>query len=142
MSRDSLFSPTARRILMQELGGERPSAEMALVVCTVYAKVLVGLSVLVGEEGGLALFRHSLRRTQSAFPFYTEVMAVEPRSILDALGACLEKQDPACILAASIALLTTFIELLATFIGARLTGKLLQDVWPDIDPVLPQETPQ
>ncbi len=142
MSSDSLFSQTARRILMQEFGGERSSAQMAFVVCTVYGKFLVQLSVLMGEEGGLALFRSSLRRTQSAFPFYAEVLAVDPRTLLDALGACLAKQLPVSILEASIALLTSFLELLATFIGARLIGKLLQDVWPDIDPFPSQETPQ
>ena len=137
-----MFSQTARHILMQELGLEGPSHQMALEVCVVYGKFLAPLSVILGEEGGLALFRYSLRRTQSAFPFYAEVLAGEPRTVLDALGACLEKQKPACIVEALIALLTSFLDLLTTFIGARLTGKLLHDVWPDIDPVLSQEIPK
>ena len=142
MSGNTIFSQIARRILMQEWGVGRASDQMALATCTVYGKFLVPISVVLGQEGAYALFRYSLRRTQSAFPFYAEVMAADPRTLLDALGACLAKQLPVSILEASIALLTSFLELLATFIGARLTGELLQDVWPDIDPFPSQETPQ
>jgi hypothetical protein len=131
----SLFSLAARRILMKELGGERSSDQMARIVTMVYGKFLVHLSALLGAEGGLALFRYSLRRAQAAFPFYAEIVAVQPQTTLKALAACLEKQIPACLLDASTALLTTFLELLATFIGERLTGKLLCEVWPDLGPV-------
>ena len=142
MSGNEIFSQIARRILMQELGVERASDQMALATVTVHKKFLVQLSVLLGHEGASALFRQSLRRTQSAFPFYAEVIAGEPRTALDVLGKCLEKQTPERIVEASIALLTSFLELLATFIGERLTIKLLHDVWSDLGPVLPQETAQ
>jgi hypothetical protein len=134
-----LFSSTARRILLREFGEERHSDEMAFVICTVYGKVLVHLSALLGQEGGLALFRHSLRRTQAAFPFYAEVVTVQPQTTLNALAACLEKQSPVCILEGSIALLSTFFEFLATFIGERLTVQLLDEVWPDLGPFVDKE---
>lgn len=137
-----MFSQTARQILMQEVNVEGPSNQMALEVCAVYEMILVHLGFILGEEGGLALFRNSLRRTQSAFPFYAEVVAVERQTLLAALKACLQKQIPACILEASIALLATFLELLGHFIGERLTAKLLQNAWPDIDPLSPRETPK
>lgn len=142
MSGNTIFSQIARRILMQEWGVGRASDQMALATCTVYGKFLVPISVVLGQEGAYALFRYSLRRTQSAFPFYAEVLAGEPRTVLDALGECLKKQTHERIVEASIALLTSFLELLATFIGARLTMKLLHDVWSDLGPLLPQETPQ
>ncbi|MEO8047095.1 MAG: hypothetical protein ABI684_07400 [Nitrospirota bacterium] len=103
-----MFSQTARQILMQEVNVEGPSNQMALEVCAVYEMILVHLGFILGEEGGLALFRNSLRRTQSAFPFYAEVVAVERQTLLAALKACLQKQIPACILEASIALLEQF----------------------------------
>ncbi len=51
MSGNTIFSQIARRILMQELGVERASDQMALAVCTVYRTFLVQLSVLLGQEG-------------------------------------------------------------------------------------------
>ena len=139
MSELSVISQAARRTLIQELGARRTPDETALAAFTVYRKLFVCLSVILGEGGTFALFRHSVRRTQSTFPFFSEVMVIQPNAFLNALRACLQKQKPDSAVEASIALLTSFVELLATFIGARLTSQLLYDIWPDIWSLEPQE---
>ena len=53
-------------------------------------------------------------------------------AILSALDAYLRRQELEIAREASVALLLTFVELLATFIGERLTWQLLQEAWPDI----------
>jgi hypothetical protein len=126
---------TARRIMIHELGAIQTSHEMARAACTVYGKLLVHLSLIMGEVGSFALLRFSLRRVRSTFPFFTEVLALEPSAFMDALRFHLTEQKPECIADASTALLT----LLATFIGEQLTSTLLHQLWPDLGPSQSQE---
>ena len=46
--------------------------------------------------------------------------------------ACLQQQDPAVAITAAGALFAILIDLLVTFIGKRLTTRLLLQAWPDV----------
>ncbi len=87
-------------------------------------------------------FRRSLKLTEETFPCYSEARSAEEDGIVNAVGACLRRQKLATAREATIALLLTFMELLATFIGERLTWQLLQEAWPDILIVSSEEKSQ
>jgi hypothetical protein len=59
--------------------------------------------------------------------------------LLQAVATCLQQQPPDIAREAASALLTSYVTLLATFIGERLTWQLLHDQWPDIVTVHPEE---
>ena len=140
MSELTTLGQTARRIMIHELGATQTSQEMTLAACTVYGKLLVHLSLILGDGGCFALFRFSLRRLRSTFPFFTDVLALEAPDCMDALRFHLAEQKPECVAEASTALLSSFVELLATFIGEQLTSTLLHQLWPDLGPSQSQET--
>jgi hypothetical protein len=53
-------------------------------------------------------------------------------SLLKAVGGCVRSQAPDLAMEVSLGLLIAYLDLLATFIGERLTLRLLQDAWPDV----------
>ncbi len=112
-------------------------ASTAVGMCETLLKIL---SPLLGAAGGRALLRRCLNLTEEMFPCYREARRVENDALLTAVVACLRQQKLEVAREASVALLTAFIELLATFIGERLTWQLLQEAWPDILTVPSEET--
>ncbi len=110
-------------------GGPDEVASAAINMCETLLKIL---SALLGNVGSQALFRRSLKLTEGTFPHYREARSAEDDALLSAVGASLRQQEMDVALKASVALLLTFVELLATFIGERLTWQLLQEAWPNI----------
>lgn len=134
-----------RRVISQvtthylDTRGDRDGlASAAVVLCE---RLLNTLSPLLGKEGSLALFRRSLKLTEETLPCYSEARSAEEEGILNDVGACLRRQQLDAAREAAIALLVTFVELLALFIGERLTSQLLQETWPDILTDPSQENP-
>ena len=113
------------------------SEELTLAGVGVYTKLLVHLSSILGEAGTYALFRSSLRLTP--IPFLRELRAREPQLVLQALTTELQHQEPDVVVKTSITIFTSFIELLATFVGEGVTLTLLRDIWPNVFADLPQE---
>ena len=122
----------AHRLMTQQVGTSRDSDSVASAAVTVYRQLLDSLSPLLGELGSAALLRRSLRLTETAFPCYTEVRRAESDGLLQAVGVCLRRQSPDIASEASVALLATYLELLATLIGEQLTRQLLQEAWPEL----------
>jgi hypothetical protein len=56
------------------------------------------------------------------------------------LGAALQSLDPAAATEVATALFGTFLELMNTFIGERLTLLILRSAWPTIEDKTPTET--
>ena len=56
------------------------------------------------------------------------------------LGSCLQALDPAIGAEAAATLFGTFLELITTFIGERLTVVVLRSAWPAIEETAPRET--
>jgi len=122
----------AHRLITQQVGTSPDPDRVASAAVTVYTQLLGTLSPLLGELGSAALLRRSLRLIETAFPCYTEVRRAESDGLLQAVGVCLRRQAPDIASEASGALLATYLELLATLIGERLTRQLLQEAWPEL----------
>ena len=122
----------ARQIIINEQRTERTPHEVAASAVRVYTRLLTCLSAIVGEAGGIGLFRRSLRLTEATYPFYSAVRDATSDTLLSAVGRCLQTQRAEVALEASVEQLAIYIELLATFIGQRLTEQLLREAWPDL----------
>ena len=131
MNGTPMLRQIAHRLMTQQVGTRRDVDELALAAVHVYATLLTSLSPLLGDSGSSALLRRSLKLTEATFPCYTEARDGKD-GLLNAVGACLRKQSPDVAWDASVAVLTAYIELLATFIGERLTRQLLHEAWPDL----------
>lgn len=128
----------ARRLITSQMGANRQPHELVSVAVSIFETLLTTLSPVVGTFGSQALLGRSLTLTTTAFPCYGEVRGAE-HALLDAVGACLRKQEPDVAMEATVALLTAYMDLLATFIGEPLTMRLLQEAWPDLLTFPPQE---
>ncbi len=128
------------RIHVDCLGRRQDPEELASAAVAMFERLLSVLIPILGSVGSLALLRRSLKLTEHAFPCYREVRGAEEDGFLNALGACLRREQE--IAEASMALSKSFVELLATFIGEPLTRHLLHLAWPDILSVPSEETQQ
>lgn len=131
MTSASTLQQMARRLITSQMGPNRQPHELPSVAVRVFETLLTTLSPLVGTFGSQALLGRSLTLTATAFPCYAEVRGAE-YALLEAVGACLRKQPLDVAMGATVALLATYMELLATFIGEPLTRQLLQEAWPDL----------
>ena len=138
----SLLRRVISQVTMHYLDTRRDPDELASAAVRLCETLLKTLSPLLGDGGSQALLRRSLNLAEETFPFYREARNAEGDSLLKAVGACLRGQKLNVSREASIALLLTFVELLATFIGARLTWQLLQEAWPEILTGPPEEKSQ
>ena len=125
-----LLHPALGQIHVHCLGKRQDPEELASAAVTMFESFLLVLFPILGRTGSLALFRRSLRLTEDAFPCYREARVSEEDALLHAVGTCLRGAPD--IGKASMALLKTLAELLATFIGEPLTRQLMQDAWPNI----------
>ena len=132
MNGTPMLRQIAHRLMTQQVGTRRDAGELAFAAVNVYATLLTSLSPLLGDLGSSALLRRSLKLTEATFPCYIEVRVAEKDCLLNAVGACLRKQSPDAAWDAAVAVLTVYIELLATFIGEPLTRQLLLEAWPDL----------
>lgn len=130
--RDSDVTELARRVMTHEVGEIQDSEGLASSVVAAHAKFLTNVSSLVGVMGSTALLRRSLMLTHAAFPFHTQVLEDGENDLLNAVGACWRQQAPDLIVEASVALLTAYLELLASFIGGQLTRHIVLSTWPEL----------
>jgi hypothetical protein len=113
-----------RQTLVLGAGAGPEAGAVAAAVLGVWHRIGECLVPMIGARGVEALFGRALQLTASAFPW------------LAAAGE--DKTSLAGV--ASVALLATFTELLATLIGASLTDRLLDPVWTVSTPPAGQET--
>jgi hypothetical protein len=102
------------------------------------------LTPIIGEGGFRSLYAHSVHLVQPRFPWLAGPDAPEQgRPFFAGLVQSLERQPPAVAAEAHRALVLSFTELLATFVGGALTSRLLQSSPPDDSADKPaQETSQ
>jgi hypothetical protein len=124
----------ARRLMTSEVGSRQNSDDVASAAISVYETLSKNLASLVGEEGSHALFRRSVILAAARFPCLADVRGAAPvdASLVKAVGGCVRSQAPDLAKEVSLALLIAYLELLAMFIGERLTLRLLLDGWPDV----------
>ena len=87
---------------------------------------------IIGESGFQSLYDRSLHLTVPTFSWLTSCNSSTPkRSRFEELRSCLANQDLINSSEASIALLVTFIDILAVLIGEFLTSTILDLAWAD-----------
>ena len=88
------------------------------------------LAPVIGARGLDVLFSRALYQSSAAFPWLeAAVDRGGSDSPLPSLMVCLSGQNTSTAAEASVTLLVTFTELLATLIGESLTARLLGPVW-------------
>lgn len=127
----------ARRLLASEGDSGSSAAQCAAAAWRVYEKLNARLAPLLGSAGVQALFLRSAKLAQADFASLAEVAAPEG---LTKLGACLQALAPADATEVAATLFGTFLDLMTTFIGERLTVLVLRSAWPTIEDTAPRET--
>ncbi len=125
----------AKRLLASEGAPWSSSEECAAAVWRVYEKLNARLSPILGSAGVQALLVRSAKLAQAEFPSLAEVATPEG---LTRLGPCLQVLDPTIAGEAAASLFETFLELMTTFIGERLTVLVLRSAWPAIEETAPR----
>jgi hypothetical protein len=127
----------AKYLLAAEGNSGDKVEECSAAAWRVYEKLNARLFPLLGSAGSHALLVRSAKLAQAEFACLGEIAAPEG---LTKLGTCLEALEPAIATEAAATLFATFIDLITTFIGERLTDVVLRSTWPAIEATAPTET--
>jgi hypothetical protein len=140
MSRPSAIQvERAKRLLASEGDLGNSAGECAAAAWRVYEKLNARLAPLLSSTGVQALFVRSAKLAQADFASLAEVATPDG---LEKLGACLQALAPDAATETAAALFGTFLELMTTFVGERLTVLVLRSAWPTIEDPAPRETKQ
>ena len=127
----------AKRLLAHEGDSGSSSAECAAAAWRLYEKLNARLAPLLGSWGVQALFVRSAKLAQAEFGSLAEVATPDG---MKKLGAGLQALTPSEATKVAAGLFGTFLELMTTFIGERLTILILRSAWPTIEDTTPRET--
>lgn len=115
--------------LLHELIGKtlsRGPATCADVTVTLLQRLAKSLNDIIGDEGFNSLLFRTAHRVGNDYPwlrFYPRSIPADPEFV--AVRRCFEGQEPGQARAASMLLFCTFIDVLASLIGAHLTTLIL-----------------
>ncbi len=129
------YSPLAQWLLTKEAEG-LGSADPIDAAEGAFEKLHGELARLIGSDGYRAVLARALHLAEAAHPILGRVPA-EPEGasfpdLIKALRASLAGGDEAEVRAGLAALLGDMLWLLSTFIGADLTWRKVQMVWPEL----------
>jgi hypothetical protein len=125
----------AKRLLAAEGDSGASAAACAAAAGRVYDKLAAQLAPLLGLAGVEALFVRSAKLARADL-----VPAIEGATQRAAgLRAFLGQLEASAAGEAAAALFATFLDLVITFIGDRLTVQVLRGAWPVIDTTAPRE---
>jgi hypothetical protein len=127
----------ARRLLAHEGAAGSAEGGAATAAGRVYDKLQAHLAPLVGAAGVQSLLVRSAKLAQGDL---TGLAAVSTFEGSTKLRERLEAQDSAVTNESAASLFATFLTLLTTFIGERLTTQILRSAWPTIEDTSPTET--
>ena len=120
----------ARRLLAHEGATGASSDACATAAGRVYDKLIAQLGPLLGTAGVRALFVRSAKLGLVESAGFAEIAILDSSTTL---AAFLRTLDPAVASNAAEALFGTFLSLVTTFIGERLTSQALRRAWPTIE---------
>lgn len=128
------YSPLQQLII----GLIKPDAEkMVDTAIERWEQMATHIISIIGEGGFESLYARSVYLTQSTSPWLLAANSPTPaKHRFSALKASLEGQSTAIAHEANQLLLTTFIGILASLIGAQLTTRILRSAWGDNAPSL------
>ena len=104
----------------------------------IYDRLDAHLAPLLGRAGVQALLARSAKLAQTELASLANVAGATERST--ELRARLQSLEPAVAIETAAVLFGTFLELVTTFIGERLTVRVLRSAWPAIEEMPPGET--
>jgi hypothetical protein len=132
-----------RRILVREAGTGADASAIAAAARRLCERFAHQLAPLLGDAGVTAIYARSLHLALQQLAGLAPVQVSKRDNGPFTLAQhFLEHQEPAVAAEAAVALLTTVTELLASFIGDRLTVGLLRQAWPhDFADDTTEETP-
>jgi len=134
---DATQSKRVERLLAHEREHGDRADDSAAAAGRVYDKLHEQLAPLIGTAGFRALLARSAQLTKGELACLGEVATVESATTL---RECLRRHAPAVARETAEALFGTFLALLTTFIGERLTAQVLRRAWPTLEgPVLGRE---
>lgn len=117
-------------MLARRVGEGADSATVAAAAVSIWQDVDVALAPIIGQSGVAALYKRSLYLTLVEHPYLVTAYEGSLRAgEFVGLNTALAQQTPADALAATIALLNTFHDLLTHLIGGSLFERLLRSVW-------------
>ncbi|WEN16562.1 hypothetical protein PY254_07830 [Rhodanobacter sp. AS-Z3] len=112
----------------QSMGAD--ASRVAAMAVAMWKNVGIALAPIIGRTGVDALFTRSIHMTRAAHPCLAIIAEDNTQGdILAALQAVLVQQPDTTAVAANIALLQNFEDLLGSLIGLSLTKRLLRPVW-------------
>lgn len=127
----------ARRLLAHEAATAGNAAGPTTAASRVYDRLLEQLTPLVGATGVQALFVRSAKLVQGEFGGVAQLSIFEGAANLRALLHSKQLAGESVV-----ALFATFLTLITTFIGERLTSQVLRRAWPALgERVTPEEDP-
>jgi hypothetical protein len=135
MSRPNATQVEKTKRLLAGEGDSGSADECAAAAWRVYEKLSARLAPLLGSAGVQALFVRSAKLARAEFASLAEVATEGPTK----LGTCLQALESAVATEAAATLFGTFLDLITTFIGERLTVLVLRSAWPTIEDKTPRE---
>lgn len=123
-------SARARWLLTHEGASARSAEHCATAAGRVLDKLNEQLVPLLGAAGVQALLVRSAKLAQGELACLADLASLETSA---RLRACLQALDPGVAMATAEALFGTFLALVTTFIGERLTLQALRASWPNIE---------
>jgi len=138
----NLHQEAIRRTLAHRAGDAPDANAIAEAALSTWRQVEVRLTPVIGERGVDVLLGRTLHLTSAVFPWLSFAGNQGDRTAtLSYFRTCLAGSQTNIAIEASYALLTNFVNLLATLIGESLTERLLSPVWVPPLPVSEKETP-
>jgi hypothetical protein len=125
----------ARRLLASEAGSGGGSEGAAEAAARVYERLDAQLAPLLGRAGVRALFARSAKLAETELASLADATEDSAK-----LSARLQSLEATAAGEAAVALFGSFLELITTFIGERLTVQVLRSAWPAIEETAPRET--
>jgi predicted kinase len=132
MTSDNIRERVFRRMLAREAGPGADAPAIAAAARRLCEHFAERLTPLIGDAGVAAICARSLHLTERNVRGLASVRASPQGDTPFALlQLFLEQQEPAAATEKAVAVLATASELVASFIGERLTTSLLREAWPD-----------
>lgn len=128
------IADAARRLLERALAEDKGSPSVAVAAARACEELVGCLVDFIGQSGARALYDRSLALNRQEHPWLVGAVASPGEPPWPALRACLDANE-ASAMDASVALVATFVTLFSTFVGTRLTFRILSRRWPDVFPV-------
>jgi len=134
MSNSATLKPKefARRLLAYEAGSGKPADAKVSPAFRVCEKLRGPLGKLLGVGGFRSLLSRALALAGAEVP-WLRALHIKADGSLEGLDELEAKLDSRAVAEGEVVLAAQLLGLLVTFIGAALTQRLLQDIWPTMD---------